>query len=180
MLKRIIVLGLALYAATTGFVVLAADQGSRIDTHQIIIHLKDDGVRRIQAVRRNEVVPDIKLPDGGSLTFVRQYDGNGMVVRLPHAVTYEEARQIAEQLVAHPSGASAQADKRMYPALVPIDPGYLAGTSLLGGVNSEQWNLFDDTGGIRMQSGCVQRQSRPGSRLNSYVTSSLQKRLSGI
>jgi len=56
-------LGLALGAATTNFPVLAADQGGRLDTHQIIIRLKDDGVRRIQAVQHNEVVPDIRLPD---------------------------------------------------------------------------------------------------------------------
>ena len=95
MLKRIIVLWLSLCALATGFPVLAVDQGSRVDTHQIILRLKDDGVRRIQAVRRHEVVPDIRLPDGSPLTFIRQFDGNGIVVRLPQAVTYAQAEQIA-------------------------------------------------------------------------------------
>jgi len=153
MLKIIIVFGLMLCTAGVFSPVLAADRGARLDTHQIILHLKEEGVRRIQAVQRNEAVPDISLPDGSALTFVRRFDGNGIVVRLPQAVTYEQAEQIAAQLVADPSVASAQADKRMYPALVPNDPGYLAGTTLLGGVASEQWNLFEDTGGIRMQSG---------------------------
>jgi len=153
MLKRIIVLGLALCTAATFNPVLAAGQGARLDTHQLILRLKDDGVRRIQAVQRNEVVPDISLPDGSVLTFVRQFDGNGIVVRLPQAVTYAQAEKIAAQLASDPSVASAQADKRMYPALIPFDPGYLPGTVLLGGVASGQWNLFEDTGGIRMQSG---------------------------
>ncbi|GMQ83383.1 MAG: hypothetical protein BMS9Abin06_0117 [Gammaproteobacteria bacterium] len=153
MLKRIIVLGLSLCAASTGFPVPAADQGARFDTHQIIIRLKDDGVRRIQAVRHNEVVPDISLPDGRPLTFVRQFDGNGIVVRLPRAVTYEQAEQIAAQLVTDPSVASAQADKRMYPTRVPLDPGYPLGNLLPpDNVASGQWNLFEITGGIGMQS----------------------------
>ncbi|HED19190.1 MAG TPA: peptidase [Gammaproteobacteria bacterium] len=153
MLKRIMVLALALCTAAGFLPVLAAGPGARLDTHQIILRLKDDGVRRMQAVRHNEVVPDIRLPDGSPLTFVRQFDGNGIVVRLPQAVTYEQAEQIAARLVADPSVASAQADKRMYPALIPLDPGYLPGTALPGGVLSNQWNLFEDTGGIRMQSG---------------------------
>ncbi len=153
MFKRIIVLGVSLCAAATGFHVPAADQGARFDTHQIIIRLKDDGVRRIQAVGHNEVVPDISLPDGRPLTFVRQFDGNGIVVRLPQAVSYEQARQIAAQLVADPSVASAQADKRMYPARVPLDPGYPLGNVLPpDNVASGQWNLFEITGGIGMES----------------------------
>jgi len=153
MLKINFVLWLSLCAVATGFPVLAVDRGSNFNTHQIILRLKDDGVRRIQAVRHNEVIPDIRLPDGSSLTFVRQFDGNGIVVRLPQAVTYEQAEQIAAQLVANASVTSAQADKRLYPALIPLDPGYLPGNVLLDGAASGQWNLYEDTGGINMQSG---------------------------
>jgi len=147
MIKKIMVLGLSLCAAAGVFQVSAADQGAKYDTQQIIVRLKDDGVRRIQAARRNEAVAGISLPDGTPLIFVRPFDGNGMVVRLPRAVTFEQAKQIAAQLVADPSVASAQADKRVYPTLVPNDPDYLPGV-----VDSGQWNLFEDTGGIRMQS----------------------------
>jgi serine protease len=153
MIKRIIALGLSLCVAATVFPLSAADQGARLDTQQIILRLKDDGVRRIQAARQNEAVQDISLPDGRSLTFVRQFDGNGMVVRLPEAVSLQDAQAIADQLAANPSVASAQADKRMYPALVPVDPGYLPGNLLPpNNVASGQWNLFEDAGGIRMQS----------------------------
>lgn len=147
MIKRIIVLGLSLCMAAVVSPLSAEDQGARLDTHQIILRLKDDGVRRIQSVRQNEVVPDISLPDGGELIFVRHFDGNGLVARLPEAVSLQDAEAIAIELAANPSVASAQADKRMYPALVPNDPDYLPGF-----VDSGQWNLFEDTGGIRMQS----------------------------
>ena len=148
MIKRIMVLGLSLCAAAGVFQVSAADQGAKYDTQQIIVRLKDDGVRRIQAARRNEAVAGISLPDGTPLTFVRPFDGNGMVLRLPEAVSLQEAQAIAARLVAAGSVASAQADKRVYPTLVqPDDPLYRPP----GGVDSGQWNLFEDTGGIRME-----------------------------
>ncbi|MFQ5643893.1 MAG: S8 family serine peptidase [Thiogranum sp.] len=146
MIKKIMVLGLSLCAAATVFPAQATDQGARQDTHQIILRLKDDGVRRVQAARVNEAVPGISLPDGAPLTFVRPFDGNGMVMRLPQAVSLQEAQAIAAQLVASGAVASAQADKRMYPTLVPNDPRYIPGA-----VDSGQWHLFEDTGGIRMQ-----------------------------
>lgn len=150
MIKRILVVWLSLCAVTTAFPLIASDLGLRQDTHQIIVHLRDDGVRRIQSVQRNDVVPNLRLPDGSPLTFVRRFDGNGMVVRLPQGVTHAQAEQIAAQLAADPSVVAAQADKRMYPTLVPVDPGYLPGTTLApDNVPSGQWNLFESAG-IRM------------------------------
>jgi len=146
MIRRIMIFGLSLFAVAGVFQVSAADQGAKYDTQQIIVRLKDDGVRRIQAARRSEAVAGINLPDGRSLTFVRSFDGNGMVLRLPESVSLQEAQAIAAQLVANGSATSAQADKRMYPALVPFDPEYLPGA-----VDSGQWSLFEDAGGIRMQ-----------------------------
>lgn len=110
-------------------------------TDQLIIRLKDDGVRRIQSVHRNDAVPDIRLPDGRELRFVRPFDGNGMVVRLPSAVSAEQAQQIAEKLASNAVVASVTPDKRFYPALVPSDPEY-----------PNQWHLFEDTAGIRIPS----------------------------
>ncbi len=155
MIKRIMVLGLSLFAAAGVSPVSATDQGARHDTRQIIVRLKDDGVRRIQAARRNEAVAGISLPDGTPLTFVRPFDGNGMVVRLPKAVSLQEAQAIAARLVASGSVASAQADKRMYPTRIPEDPGYLLDEPPLlpGNIATGQWNLFDVDGGIRMESG---------------------------
>ncbi len=142
MLKVILAVGLSLCVGLASYPVSAADPDPRASTRQLIVRLKDDGLRRIQTVRRNDTVPDIRLADGRPVSFIRHFNGNGMVVRLPAEVSLEEAQRIAEQLAENPAVASAQPDKRMYPALVPIDPRY-----------PDQWHLFEATAGIRMQSG---------------------------
>ncbi|MEA2080738.1 MAG: S8 family serine peptidase [Pseudomonadota bacterium] len=150
MLKTFMAVGLSLCVGLASYPVSAADPDPRASTRQLIVRLKDDGLRRIQAVRRNDTVPDIRLPDGRPLSFIRRFNGNGMVVRLPADVSLEEAQRIAEQLAENPAVASAQPDKRMYPALVPDDKFYLPGTvPFLAG----QWHLFEPIAGIRMQSG---------------------------
>jgi len=150
MIKRITGLLLSLCVSAMAFPLLAAEPGSRMDTRQIIVRLKDDGVRRIQSVRRDDVVPDLRLPDGSQLTFIRRFDGNGMVVRLPQSVTYRQAEQLAAQLAADPAVLAAQADKRLYPALVPFDPEYLPAPGADPLVDSGQWNLFEAEAGIHM------------------------------
>ncbi|MEA3244138.1 MAG: hypothetical protein U9Q19_12000, partial [Pseudomonadota bacterium] len=139
MLKNILAVGLSLGVGLAGYPVSAADPDPRASTRQLIVRLKDDGLRHIQTVRRNDTVPDIRLPDGRPLSFIRHFNGNGMVVRLPADVSLEEAQRIAEQLTENPAVASAQPDKRVYAALVPIDPEF-----------PNQWHLFEDAAGIRM------------------------------
>ncbi len=141
MIKLFSAVGLVLCLGLSSNSVTAADPDSRSSTRQLIVRLEDDGLRRIQTVRRNDRIPDIRLADGRPLTFIRHFNGNGMVVRLPADVSLEEAERIAEQLAGHPSVASAQPDKRVYPALVPNDPDF-----------PNQWHLFEDTAGIRMPS----------------------------
>ena len=141
MLKNTLALGLVLCAGLASYSVSAAEPDPRASTRQLIVRLQDDGVRRIQAVQRNEAVPEIRLADGRPVTFVRPFNGNAMVVRLPVDVSLQEARRIAEQLAENPAVASAQPDKRVYPALVPNDPEF-----------PNQWHLIEDTAGIRMPS----------------------------
>ncbi|WP_455235447.1 S8 family peptidase [Thiogranum longum] len=149
MLKRIMVLGLSLSVCLGGFSAFAADPGLRPTTQKLIIRLKNDGLRRIQSVRPEQEVPDVRLPDGRPLRFERYFDGNGMVVRLPEEVTLEDAQHIADQLTASSAIESAQPNKRMYPALVPNDPDYPP--DFADPVNDPgQWHLFEDTAGIRM------------------------------
>ncbi len=149
MLKTILAVGLSLGTGLTTQAVSASDAGPRASTDQLIIRLKDDGLRRVQAVHRDDAIAGIPLPDGRPLTFVRRFNGSGIVVRLPAPVSLEEAQGIAEQLAGNPTVASAQPNKRMYPAVIPDDEFFLPGTAPfpLG-----QWHLFEDTAGIRMQS----------------------------
>jgi serine protease len=171
------VLGLSLFAVASVFPVQATEQGARLDTRQIILRLKDDGVRHIQAVRSSEVVPGITMPDGRPLTLVRQFDGNGLVLRLPEAVSLQEAQAIAARLVADSSVISAQADKRMYPTLVPVDPGYLPGNVLPpDNILSGQWNLFEDAGGIRMQTAWDRETGSPAGVIAQLDTGIVQHR----
>jgi len=139
MLNSVLAVGLSLCVGLASYPLSAADPDPGASTRQLIVRLKDDGMRRIQAVRRNDTVPDIHLPDGRSISFVRHFNGNGMVVRLPVDVSLEEAERIAEQLAENPSVASAQPDKRVHPALVANDPEF-----------PNQWHLFEDTAGIRI------------------------------
>ena len=87
MLKNILVVGLSLCVGLTSHPLSAADPDPRASTRQLIVRLKDDGLRHIQAVRRNDTVPDIRLSDGRPLSFIRHFNGNGMVVRLPAGVS---------------------------------------------------------------------------------------------
>jgi serine protease len=117
-------------------------------TSQLIVRLSDDGVRRTQAVGRGQLVPGMELPDGRQLKLLRRVDGNAIVVQLPEAVSLDEARTMAAELAAQPGIAAVEPDKRFYPALVPTDPEYLPGVDAVH--DPGQWNLFEDTAGIRM------------------------------
>lgn len=147
MLKHVLAVGLSLGVGLANYPLSAADSDPRSSTRQLIVRLKEDGLRRIQAARRNDAVADIRLADGRPLSFIRHFNGNGMVVRLPADVSLEEAQRIAEQLAENPVVASAQPDKRVYPALVPVDRFYLPGTDPFP---DGQWHLFEDTAGMRM------------------------------
>ena len=113
MLKNCMAFGLLLCIGLASYSVSAVDPDPRSRTRQLIVRLEDDGSRRIQSVRRNDSIADIRLPDGRPLSFVRHFNGSGMVLRLPADVSLEEAQRIADQLAENPAGASAQPDQRM-------------------------------------------------------------------
>ena len=128
---------------------MAADRSSvQTQTRQLVIQFEDSDVRRVQSARRHQVMPDIVLPDGGSVEFLRRFDSNGAVVQLPRSVSLEEAQRIADQLASRPGIAAVVPDKRFFPALVPNDPSYPPGANAV--LDPGQWHLFEDTAGIRM------------------------------
>lgn len=133
------VLGFLLCTLLMGNAASAADRDTRSTTDRLIVRLEQSSLRRIQAVRANEAVPEVRLANGQALTFVRRFNGDGIIVRLPRQVSLEEARSMARQLESSEGIVSAQPDRRMHPALVPIDPLY-----------PQQWHLFEDAAGIRM------------------------------
>ena len=150
MFKTMMVLGVSLGLVFPACSVSQAEPAARWATDKLIIRFSDEGLRQAQAVRPQDLIPGISLPDGERLRSVRRFNTDGLVVRLPRAVSPEEAWRLAELLAAQPGIASAQPDKRMYPALVPNDPDYLPGANAF--VDPGQWYLFEDTAGIRMPS----------------------------
>lgn len=129
--------------------VVAADRDSaRSRTDQMIIQFSDDNSRHIQSVQRNQAVPDLRLPDGRRVKFLRRLEDKAIVVQLPDEISLDDARRMAAQLAAQPGIASAQPDKRFYPALVPNDTEYLPGQNAIQ--DPGQWHLFEDTAGINM------------------------------
>ncbi len=148
MIKTRMTLGVCLGLCFTICSASQAAPTARWGTDKLIIRFKNEGLRSMQSVRPQEFVPGISLSNGERLRSVRRFNADGMVVRLPRAVSPEEAWRFAERLAAQPGIAAVQPDKRMYPALVPNDPDYLPGTNAF--IDPGQWYLFEDTAGIRM------------------------------
>ncbi|MGB5726920.1 MAG: hypothetical protein WBM52_06875, partial [Thiogranum sp.] len=72
MLNNVLAVGLSLCVGLASYPLSAADPDPGASTRQLIVRLKDDSMRRIQAVRRHDTVPGISLPDGRPLSFVRR------------------------------------------------------------------------------------------------------------
>ncbi len=130
----------------------AADQATaRQRTQQLIIQFKSSGEVHIQSVRADQMLPDIALPDGRGLKFLRRFESRSAVVQLPESLSLSEAEHLAQQLEARPDIAAVVPNKRFSPALVPNDPQYLPGADAVN--DPGQWHLFEDTAGINMQNG---------------------------
>lgn len=115
---------------------------------QLIIQFSDSDSRRIQSVGNDQPLPDLALPDGGQLKFLRRFGDNGAVVQLPESLTSEQAQAVAGELETRPGIVAVVPDKRFFPAYVPNDPKYLPGADAVH--DPGQWHLFEDTAGIRM------------------------------
>lgn len=127
---------------------VADKMSARMRTGQLIIQFPDSSVRRLQATGAHQELPDITLPDGGKLKYLRRFGSNGAVVQLPESLALEDARRLADELATRPGIAAAVPDKRFFPALVPSDPAYLPGADPVH--DPGQWHLFEDTAGINM------------------------------
>ena len=77
MLKHLVILAFSLSVWLADNPAPAAEPDPRASTRQLIVRLKDDGLRRIQAVRSDDTVPELSLSDGRPLSFVRQFNGSG-------------------------------------------------------------------------------------------------------
>ncbi|TCK17186.1 serine protease [Thiogranum longum] len=139
MFRKFLLSCLAGSLSLAGLSVQAQRHISHVSAERLIIKLQDSGVRKSASAGSSEAVPDLSLPDGRKLTYVRSMSDGSLVVRLPEGVSSEEAHALVSQLTQEPAVLAAQVDKRLYPALVPNDTQYV-----------NQWHLSEDTAGMRM------------------------------
>jgi len=107
----------------------------RID--QLIVRFKDEP----GAGRRGPMAYDraraLSVRAGMQITPLRPMAGGAHVVSLPHAMSLEEAEQVAAIIATDSNVLYAQADRRRYPLRVATDPAFFL-----------QWYLSEPAGGI--------------------------------
>jgi len=89
-------------------------------TRQLIVKFKDEGTSR-RAMPLQSRVALLAAEEGVPLSYVRPMALAAHVVALDHAVSINDARDIAAQLATHTDVEYAEADRRLKPALVPND-----------------------------------------------------------
>ena len=139
MFRKFLLSCLAGSLGLAGLSVQAQGHISHVSAERLIIKLQDSGVRKSASAVSTEAVPELSLPDGRKLTYVRSMSDGSLVVRLPEGISTAEAYALVSQLTQEPGVLAAQVDKRVYPALVPNDTQY-----------ANQWHLSEDTAGMRM------------------------------
>jgi serine protease len=128
-----------LLAVTLLFPWVAATAGGAAPTHRLIVGFVDGtgggATGRLDAA----LLKRLKERVGSPLTPLHIMSYNARVFSLPQRVSEAVAASLAERLAADPAVAYAIPDRILKPAFVPNDPFY-----------PQQWNLFEDAGGIRM------------------------------
>jgi serine protease len=77
---------------------------------------------------------------GTRLTALRRMSGGAEVLMLPEAMSQSDLKAVAARLARDPDVLYAEPDRLMRPRFVPNDEFY-----------AEQWSLFEDAGGARVQ-----------------------------
>ena len=105
----------------------------------------------------NDRLSSLNASAGLTLQHKRFMSGEGQVLKLPRRMTLDEAKEIVRKLKSNPYVLYAQPDRRIFPMLVPDDPGYVnqwhykssgATDNEPGGVNLPlAWDITIGTGG---------------------------------
>ena len=96
MFRMMMALGVSLGLCCAFSSASQAGPGVRWDTDKLIVRFEAEGLRSVQSLRPQDLLPGISLPDGQRLRSARRFNVDGMVVRLPRAVSSEEAWRLAE------------------------------------------------------------------------------------
>ena len=132
-------LAAVLLAAALTFPCAVANAGGSPMTHRLIVRFVNPADAGTRAGLNDALLGRLNGRAGTVLTPLHVMSYNARVFALPQRVPEAVAARLAARLADDPAVAYALPDRVLKPAFVPTDPRYF-----------EQWNLFEDTGGIRM------------------------------
>ncbi len=140
-LGRRIWLVAVLFAAALSFPPTGANAGGSPSTRRLIVRFVNPADGGTQSGVNAALLGRLNGRAGTVLTPLHAISHNARVFALPQRVPEAVAARLAERLAGDPAVAYALPDRVLKPQFVPNDPRY-----------PEQWNLFEDAGGIRMSS----------------------------
>jgi serine protease len=114
-------------------------------TTQLIIKFKSDHVAAKSGALTKTLSTELSEAAGVPLTYFRDMASGAKVMKLPSVMSVADVERITKKLSANPLIEYAEPDYRMFPMLVPNDPGYPAQwhlNEILGGVNAPAaWDI---------------------------------------
>jgi len=109
--------------------------------HRLIIRLLGQDATALDTAAAKQAVTSLGERTRSRLVLVRQVGRDALLLSAPDINTVTERDELLDQLRADPQVDYARADRRARLQFVPNDPLYV-----------DQWNLYEDAGGIRMPS----------------------------
>jgi serine protease len=132
-------LAAVLLVAGLSFLFTGANAGGSRTTHRLIVSFVNPADAGTQAGLNTALLGRLNRRAGTLLTPLHAMSYNARVFALPQRVPESVAARLAARLAGDPAVAYALPDRLMKPLFVPNDPQY-----------AQQWNLFEDAGGVRM------------------------------
>lgn len=132
-------LAAVLLVAALSFPCAGANAGGSPMTHRLIVRFVNPADGGTQKVVDAALLGRLNGRAGTVLSPLHVMSYDAWVFALPQRVPEAVAARLAARLADDPAVAYALPDRVLKPAFVPNDPRY-----------AEQWNLFEDAGGIRI------------------------------
>jgi serine protease len=132
-------LAAVLLAAALSLPCAGANAGGSPTTHRLIVRFVNPADGGTRAGVDAALLGRLNARAGTVLRALHAMSYNARVFELPQRVPEAVAARLAARLAGDPAVAYALPDRVLKPQFVPNDPRY-----------AEQWNLFEDAGGVRM------------------------------
>ena len=120
---------------------LLCSPGIATADYRLIIRLLGQAATALDTAAVEQAVTGLGERTRSRLVLVRQVGRDALLLAAPDISTVTERDELLSQLRADPQVDYASADRRARVQFVPNDPLYV-----------DQWNLYEDSGGIRMPS----------------------------